>query len=410
MPKVSYFYDGATAQKHFGPGHPMKPQRLRLTHELVLSFEIDRHMDVLQSRAASASELARFHTAEYIDFLERVAPTHTGTVDNNPGSGMPSSHNATVDELASRFNIGEHTDCPLFAGLFDFCRTSCGASIDGAARLNAGEADICINWSGGLHHAKKGEASGFCYANDIVLAILELLRVHARVLYIDIDIHHGDGVEEAFYCSNRVFTCSFHKFGDFFPGTGDLADCGAEEGLGYTANFPLKDGLDDTSFVQCFRPVIQKIVDVYDPGAIVLQCGADSLAGDRLGVFDLSVKGHASAVEFCRALGRPLLVLGGGGYTLNNVARCWAYETALLAGVPIEDKIPRTDRFYDYYAPSHSLFALSLDRQARDDGHRDQNSNAYVTSVRDTILARLDEIKGPPSVAIQSVPPSLASS
>jgi len=112
-------------------------------------------------------------------------------------------------------------------------------------RLNHGLTDIAINWAGGLHHAKKSEASGFCYINDIVLAILELLKYHARVLYIDIDIHHGDGVEEAFYSTNRVMTVSFHKFGDFFPGTGDLKDDGVKKGKNYSVNFPLESGIDD---------------------------------------------------------------------------------------------------------------------------------------------------------------------
>ena len=110
-----------------------------------------------------------------------------------------------------KFNVGEFTDCPVFDGLYDFCATYTGCSIDGAIKLNHGLTDIAINWSGGLHHAKKMEASGFCYINDIVLAILELLKYHPRVLYIDIDIHHGDGVEEAFYTTDRVMTVSFHK-------------------------------------------------------------------------------------------------------------------------------------------------------------------------------------------------------
>ena len=106
-----------------------------------------------------------------------------------------------------RFGIGEQTDCPVFEDMFEFFQAYTGASLDAACTLNREEADICINWSGGLHHAKKAESSGFCYVNDIVLAILELLKKHARVLYIDIDIHHGDGVEEAFYSSSRVRTC-----------------------------------------------------------------------------------------------------------------------------------------------------------------------------------------------------------
>ena len=192
-----------------------------------------------------------------------------------------------------RFNVGE--DCPGFDGVYSFSQLSVGGSLGGAAKLNEGESDIAINWAGGLHHAKKTEASGFCFANDIVLAILELLKHHKRVLYIDIDIHHGDGVEEAFYTTDRVMTVSFHKFGPgtsdrvpFFPGTGDLTDNGAHAAKGYAVNCPLRDGMDDASYEAIFKPVIGEIMQVYQPGAIVLQCGADSLSGDRLGCFNLS--------------------------------------------------------------------------------------------------------------------------
>ena len=113
----------------------------------------------------------------------------------------------------------------MFDGLYEFCQLSAGGSVAGAVKLNKEAADIAVNWAGGLHHAKKSEASGFCYVNDIVLAILELLKYHQRVLYIDIDIHHGDGVEEAFYTTDRVMTVSFHKYGEYFPGTGDLRVC-----------------------------------------------------------------------------------------------------------------------------------------------------------------------------------------
>ena len=117
-------------------------------------------------------------------------------------------------------NVGE--DCPVFDGLYEFCQLSAGGSVAGSVKLNKQATEIAVNWAGGLHHAKKSEASGFCYVNDIVLAILELLKYHQRVLYIDIDIHHGDGVEEAFYTTDRVMTVSFHKYGEYFPGTGDL--------------------------------------------------------------------------------------------------------------------------------------------------------------------------------------------
>lgn len=150
-----------------------------------------------------------------------------------------------------------------------------------------------------------------------------------RVLYVDIDVHHGDGVEEAFFTTDRVMTVSFHKFGDFFPGTGHIKDIGAGRGKYYALNVPLNDGIDDTSFRGLFRPIIQKVMEVYQPDAVVLQCGADSLAGDRLGCFNLSVKGHADCLRFLRSFNVPLMVLGGGGYTIRNVARCWCYEVYL---------------------------------------------------------------------------------
>lgn len=150
-----------------------------------------------------------------------------------------------------------------------------------------------------------------------------------RVLYIDIDVHHGDGVEEAFYVTDRVMTVSFHKFGDFFPGTGHIKDIGVAAGKYYALNVPLNDGLNDENFCCLFRPIIQKVMEVYQPNAVVLQCGADSLAGDRLGCFNLSVKGHADCLRFLRSFNVPLMVLGGGGYTIRNVARCWCYEVPL---------------------------------------------------------------------------------
>ena len=135
----------------------------------------------------------------------------------------------------------------------------------GASWLSEGNADIAINWAGGLHHAKKYEASGFCYVNDCVLGILELLKTYERVLYIDIDCHHGDGVEEAFYTTNRVMTVSFHKFGDYFPGTGSIEDIGAQDGKHYSLNFPLNQGIDDFNYEQSFKPIMNEIFARYRP-------------------------------------------------------------------------------------------------------------------------------------------------
>lgn len=174
------------------------------------------------------------------------------------------------------------------------------------------------------------------------------MRYKKRVLYIDIDVHHGDGVEEAFYTTDRVMTCSFHKYGEYFPGTGELRDIGVGHGKYYSINFPLRDGIDDKSYKNIFEPVISSIMEWYQPEAIVLQCGGDSLSGDRLGCFNLSMSGHANCVNFVKSFNLPVLVLGGGGYTMRNVARTWAYETGRLVGQDLGPDLP----FNDYYEVS----------------------------------------------------------
>jgi histone deacetylase 1/2 len=296
-------------------------------------------------------------------------------------------------------NVGE--DCPVFDGMYDFCQISVGGSIGGAMKLNADECKYAINWAGGLHHAKKTEASGFCYVNDIVLSILELLKVHERVLYVDIDIHHGDGVEEAFYTTDRVLTLSLHKFGDYFPGTGDVRDIGAgPKGQYHSVNFPLQDGMDDASYQSIFEPIMDAIVETFQPGAIVLQCGADSLAGDRLGCFNLSTRQHGKCVEHTMKYGLPVLVLGGGGYTIRNVARCWAHETAVVLKTELSDDLPFND-YLEYYGPDYKLHVPTSNME-------NLNSQEYLTRHTVSILENIRSI-GKPNAGMWAPAPDGAS-
>ena len=140
-------------------------------------------------------------------------------------------------------------------------------------------------------------------------------------------------------------TVSFHKYGEYFPGTGELRDIGVGQGKNYAVNFPLRDGIDDRSYKGIFEPVISSVMEYYRPEAVVLQCGGDSLSGDRLGCFNLSMAGHANCVSFVKSFNLPVLVLGGGGYTMRNVSRTWAYETGLLVGQTIGPDLP----YNDYY-------------------------------------------------------------
>ncbi|EFA85400.1 histone deacetylase family protein [Heterostelium album PN500] len=384
--KVCYFHDHDIGNYFYGIYHPMKPHRLCLTNSLVLNYGLHKKMDVYKARRADKQDLLKFHSPEYIDFLERVTP---GTLND-------------YKDAVKQFHIGE--DCPVFPGLYDYCQVYTGGSIEGAIKLNHKMYDIAINWSGGLHHARKDEASGFCYINDIVLGIIELLKYHPRVLYIDIDIHHGDGVQEAFYLTDRVMTVSFHKYGnDFFPGTGDWDEIGVRKGKQYSVNVPLRDGIDDRSYQSIFKPVIQGVMDYYKPSAVVLQCGADSLRFDRLGCFNLTFKGHAECVKFVKSFGLPTMVLGGGGYTVRNVARCWTYETSVLLDTEIKNELPFND-YIQFYSPD---FQLHPDYSGIPYRYQNLNNKQYLENLKSKILENLRVLQWAPSVQIQDIPPDV---
>jgi len=378
--RVAYYYDGDVGNYYYGQGHPMKPHRIRMTHNLLLNYGLYRKMEIFRPRPAEMDELTRYHSDDYMLFLQNIRPDNINDFSRQ----------------MQRFNVGE--DCPVFDGLYEFCQISSGGSIAAAQKINEGHSDLAINWMGGLHHAKKSEASGFCYSNDIVLAILELLKVYPRVLYVDIDIHHGDGVEEAFYTTDRVMTCSFHKYGEYFPGTGDLKDVGIEKGKYYSLNFPLRDGIDDETYEKIFQPVMRQVIKSFDPSVIVLQCGADSLTGDRLGCFNLTVKGHGKCVEFMKRFNIPMVMLGGGGYTIRNVSRCWTYETSVALDVEISNELPYND-YFEYYGPDFKLHITPSNMA-------NHNSPEYLEKVKNTLFYNLSQIDFAPSVQMHEPAPT----
>jgi histone deacetylase 1/2 len=381
-PRVVYFYDEEIGNFYYDEGHPMKPVRVRMAHSLVLAYGLHAHMEVFRPRRATPIEMMRFHSPEYVKFLENATPENT----------------ANSQQEMDKFSLG--LDCPVFDDLFEYCQISAGGSISAAQRLNSGLCDIAINWAGGLHHARKAQASGFCYIADCVLGIMELLKFHPRVMYIDIDIHHGDGVEEAFYDSDRVLTVSFHKFGnDFFPGTGHVFDIGVDLGRYYAVNVPLRDGMTDETYLNIFKPIIQRLMEWFRPSAVMLQCGADSLVHDRLGFFNLSTKGHGECVAFVKkcCAGRPLLVCGGGGYTKTSVARCWAYETAVLLDQEISNELPETD-YSNFFRPTYKLHLLP-------DKIKNMNTPAFLENLTMHVFENIRHLPVSPSVQMQELPP-----
>ena len=340
MSRIAYYFNEEVGNFYYGPFHPMKPLRMKITHEMLKAYEIlpkfNRIIPEDYPEFVNKIDFTNFHSDEYISFLMSVTPENM----NN------------MAEQLLYYSIGD--DCPVFDGLGEFCKISGTGSVLGAHFINEGWADTSINWSGGLHHAKRSEAIGFCYLNDCVLAILELLTKYQRVMYIDIDVHHGDGVEEAFFTTDRVLTCSFHKWGDYFPGTGSINDVGHGKGKYYAVNFPCSEGMDDISFEYIFKKTVGNCVEKFKPQAIVLQGGTDSLSGDRLGCFNLSIVGHSVGVRYVKSLGIPYMLLGGGGYTLRNVPRAWTNESALALGIELEDKMPKHD-FIEYFYPEYRL-------------------------------------------------------
>lgn len=368
MSRVVYYYDSEIGTYQYTLLHPMRPHRMKMTDTMLQSYGLLDKMTILNAELCNNTnvDLTAFHTDDYVDFLKHVTP------DN---------YTLFSDQL-QRFNIGD--DCPIFDGLYDFCVLCARGSLAGASWLNENKADIAINWSGGLHHAKKSEASGFCYINDIVLGILELLKRFERVLYVDIDIHHGDGVEEAFYTSNRVMTCSLHKYGEYFPGTGALGDIGIDRGKYYAVNVPLNDGIDDEAYSAIFQPVMNGIIESFKPSVIVFQCGADSISGDRLGCFNLSVRGHSACVEYAKKFNLPMLVLGGGGYTLRNVARAWTYETGLLLNQELPNEIP-VNPYLEYFCPEYKIHMPTSNME-------NMNTKEYLGKVRDQLLDNLKHV------------------
>lgn len=350
---VSYHYNRRVENMHFGRTHPMKPWRLTLTKHLVMGYGLQFAMDNYDALPASKETVAAFHDQDYVEFLSKVSPQTFQELSQIYEDRIPQSYPGDLVRLGP-FNLSPSpgADCPVFDGMQEYLFLYTGATMEAVSALTNNQSDIAINWSGGLHHAHKSEASGFCYINDIVLAILELLKCHQRVLYIDIDVHHGDGVEEAFASSDRVMTLSFHRYGIidedskekhlFFPGTGALNSNGNENSVGnhFALNVPIPKGIDDDQFLHLFESITGRTLEHFRPQAIVLQCGADSLGGDRLGQFNLNIRAHGECLAFVKKAGVPLLILGGGGYTARNVARAWTHETALAVGATLNEELP----------------------------------------------------------------------
>ncbi|XP_046578893.1 histone deacetylase 8-like [Haliotis rubra] len=347
---------------------PRVEQRASMVHRLIEAYGLVKYMKVIPPREATASELLQFHSPEYVQFLEKISDQED---------------EEKYDQEAEQFGLTY--DCPVHVGVYEYAVLVAGATVCAAELLVDGSCDIAMNWCGGWHHAKRDSASGFCYINDIVLGILKLRQRFDRVLYVDIDLHHGDGVEDAFCTTSKVLTVSFHKYlSGFFPGTGSLSDVGIGKGKYYSVNVPLLDGIKDTEFSALFNRVMTKVKEKFRPEAVVCQCGADGIAGDPMESFNLTPLGLGRCVYILQSWKIPLLLLGGGGYNHVNTAKCWAFLTSLAIGKKLPQDVP-DHKFFMKYGPDYDLSVSAGNR-------RDNNSRDYLSKVYRQVMENLNLI------------------
>lgn len=269
-------------------------------------------------KAAPREVLERFHTARYLDAMQQAAAGELDVAGFGMGFGQP--------------------EVPVFREMVDYAALACGATLRGADLLTRQEADVAFNPSGGYHHARPEMAAGFCYMNDVALACLVLADRLDRVLFLDVDVHHGDGVQDFFYDRADVMTMSFHETGDaLFPGTGYPKDAGTGDGRGYSVNVPLPPGTYDEAFRRAFEAVAPPLVEAFDPQTIVFEVGADGLAGDPLADLALTNNLYADLARQVVGFGRPVLATGGGGYHPENTARAWSLVWSVLVGEHEQD-------------------------------------------------------------------------
>ena len=320
---TAFLYSDDFYRFDYGPSHPLKTFRLKLTYELIKAYGL---LSIPQTRLVEAvmadeDDLATFHDREYIEILK--------------------SANSGIRVAGAGFYGLGSGDNPVFRGLFDWSRLVTGASLQAAEMVDCGEVKTAFNISGGLHHAMASRASGFCYLNDPVIAIMSLLKKGRRVAYIDIDAHHGDGVQEAFYASNKVLTISLHETGSaLFPGTGFEHETGEGEGQGYSVNVPLPPSADDELFVSAFNEIVPPLIEKFRPDIVVSQLGADSFSTDPLTHLNYSHRGFCEAVKKIREISPKWVALGGGGYDMANVAKAWTLAWGIMNGVDVPDEIP----------------------------------------------------------------------
>ncbi|MFI0724509.1 acetoin utilization protein AcuC [Streptomyces sp. NPDC021224] len=313
----------------FGPGHPMDPVRLTLTRGLVRAVGLDRALTVVAAPPAGESTLALVHDGDYMAAVMRAGED-------------PDAVRASFAAFAA-YGLGT-TDNPVFPRMHEVSALIAGQSVAAAEAVWRGEAAHAVNFTGGLHHAMPGAAAGFCVYNDAALAVARLLELGAeRVAYVDVDVHHGDGVQAAFWDDPRVLTVSLHEHPrTLFPHTSGWAEeTGGPDAEGGAVNVALPAGTGDAGWLRAFHAVVPELLAAFRPQVLVTQHGADTHVEDPLAHLAVTVDAQRAVAEACHALahehaGGRWVALGGGGYAVTDVVpRTWTHLVAIAAGEPL---------------------------------------------------------------------------
>ena len=309
---AAFVYDDSVLKYDFGSGHPFKITRVRMAMDrLAGSFQ---ELQIEPARSATRAEAELFHDPGYLDLVKRFSTTGAGLLDGG--------------------------DTPAFKGCYEASLNVVGATLRAVELVLSGKYAHAASFAGGLHHAGRRNASGFCIMNDCAVALALLRRRFNKVAYLDLDAHHGDGVMYGFYSDPGVICVDVHQDGrTLFPGTGSYLEAGSGEAKGTKLNLPLPPGSADDVLVSMFGDLVVPFLEQARPDFFIVQCGADGLKGDPLAGLSFTQCGYLGVIEMLHeiahraCLGRLVLV-GGGGYNPGAVAECWAGEYMALSGKP----------------------------------------------------------------------------
>ncbi|MDZ7724586.1 MAG: acetoin utilization protein AcuC [candidate division KSB1 bacterium] len=310
---VIFVYSKQLEKHHYPPDCPFKTERAQKTRKTLNSMGLLSGPGRKEIKAEPADRrlLETFHTRRYLDTLLKC-------------------QKGDWDIEALKMGIGG-PDVPVFKGMYEYGALACGCTVKAADMLFAKKAKYAFSPAGGFHHAGPELAAGFCYINDVAIACNYLAEKGQRVLYLDIDVHHGDGVQDFFYNRNDVLTLSLHESGELlFPGTGFETEIGTGPGEGYSVNMPMPAHVYNEAWLRCFDELAVPLIQAYNADVIVLELGADALSGDPLAHMQLTNNVYVEVLNYLMGLNKPLLVSGGGGYNVENTVRAWSLAWCVM--------------------------------------------------------------------------------